>query len=178
MSGRGEAGAPPAGYVLLGHLGRIFGLRGAFHFRASSPARGEALFHLHSVFVEGLGETPLDEVRRHSGSLIVGFVNVRTPERAKGLVNSAVYAPSAALQSEDPELQFDALIDLPVLLEGQELGRVAAIQGVPGAQFAQVESTAGDDVLIPLHAPYVTIREDAVELTDPPEGLLPESATQ
>src|SRR5690625_6517311 len=115
MSGRGEAGAPPAGYVLLGHLGRIFGLSGAFHFRASSPARGEALFHLHSVFVEGLGEAPLDEVRRHSGSLIVGFVNVRTPERAKGLVNSAVYAPSAALQYGDPELPFDSLTPIPAL---------------------------------------------------------------
>ncbi|MEX2540889.1 MAG: hypothetical protein WD314_03745 [Trueperaceae bacterium] len=164
---------PPGDHVLLGRLGKVFGLAGALHFRPAGEAEGRAILELDEVFVAGLGTVPVREIRRHGNGLVIAFDAVRRPERAQGLVNARVYAPAEALpEPAGGALYADALRDLPVFIDGQPFGTVAEVLGVSGAELLAVERPLGNQALLPLHAPYVQVTADAVLVIDPPAGLI------
>jgi 16S rRNA processing protein RimM len=164
---------PPAGHVLLGRLGKTFGLEGSLHFRALGAAEAEALFELDEVFVAGLGATTIQEVKPHGGGLLVSFENVRRVERARELVNSQVFAPIDALPAPAEGGQYvDALRGLPVMVDGRPFGTIADLTGVSGAELLLVERPEGGETMLPLRAPYVQVAPHAVLVEDPPPGLI------
>jgi 16S rRNA processing protein RimM len=170
---------PPAGFVLLGRLGKTFGLEGALHFRPLGPAEAEAILDLDKLFVAGLGHTVVREARRHGSGVVVSFPAATSPERAKTLVNAEVYAPRAALPEDDERAHYvDVLRGLPVLLGGRPFGIVEDVIGVAGAELLVVERPDGAEVLLPLRAPYVQASGDSVLVDDPPPGLIDADPTR
>ncbi|HEX7004242.1 MAG TPA: ribosome maturation factor RimM [Trueperaceae bacterium] len=169
----GAAEGPPEGYVLLGRLGKTFGLKGALHFRSLGLPESEALFELEEVFVTGLGVLAIAEVKPHGASLLVSFEGIRRVEEARPLVNAQVYAEPASLPPPAEGGQYaDALRGLPVLVDGRPFGTVADLAGVAGAELLTVERPEGGEALIPLRAPYVQVARHEVLVEDPPPGLI------
>ena len=169
---------PPPGYRYLGTLGRTFQLSGGLRLYPAGAQEAEALASVDAVFVEGLGESRVRELRPHGGHLIVYLVRVRTREQAQRLVNAPVYADPASLPTPPEDLPYlDTLIGASVVrvsLEGLEekwLGEVAEVLSGSGQDLLVVESPRGR-VLLPWQAPYVRVDGDRVEVVDPPEGLL------
>jgi 16S rRNA processing protein RimM len=163
----------PEGYVLLGTLGRTFQLEGGLRFYPLGDAEGAALQKLERVFIENFGERVVARVRPVGAQLVVYFVGESTPERAQALVNAGVYADRAALP--DVEAHYlELLLEKPVLLNGETLGEVLEVipAGSDLGQDVLVVETATGEVLIPLQADYVSVTDEAITLTEPPEGLL------
>jgi ribosomal 30S subunit maturation factor RimM len=166
---------PPDGFILLGRLGKTFGLKGALHFRPLGPAEAEAILDLSEVFVAGLGMTAVREARPHGAGIVVTLPSARNPESARKLVNSDVYAHAESLPSDEGATHYvDALRGLPVLLAGRPLGTVANVFGPVGAELLAVERLDGHELLLPLQAPYVQVSHDSVLVVDPPGGLIDE----
>jgi ribosomal 30S subunit maturation factor RimM len=168
-----RAQEPPADYVFLGNLGKVFGLEGALHFRPAGEAEAQAVFDLDEVFVTGVGSMAIRDVRQHGKSLIVAFESVRRPERARGLVNARVFAHAESLPvPSGGAIYGDALRGLPVLIDGRPFGTVADLAGVSGAELLLVDRPVGGQAMLPLRAPYVQVGPDAVLVVDPPPGLI------
>jgi 16S rRNA processing protein RimM len=166
---------PPDGFILLGRLGKTFGLKGALHFRPLGEAEAEAILGLDEVFVAGLGLTAIREVRPHGPGIVVTFPSARSPESARKLVNSDVYAHADSLPTDDGAAPYlGALRGLPVLLAGRPLGTVANVIGPVGAELLAVERPDGGELLLPLQAPYVQVSRDSILVVDPPGGLIDE----
>lgn len=169
--------APPAGWRELARLGRPYQLRGALKARTAHPAADEALLQLAQrgaeVWLSGVGPIRLREARANGAELVLAFQGVYSPERARPLVNSDLWADPADLPDatgeEDGTL---LLIGAPVLLDGAHYGRVVEVH--PGPQdLLLVEGPQGRRWL-PWGAPYLSWDGRAVMLDDPPAGLLDE----
>lgn len=164
--------AIPDNYVQLGRLGKTFQLRGGLRFYGLGEAEEEVLFSLKRVFLRGIGETDIRDVREVGGGIVVYLTKALTVEAAKLLTNLEVYAPKDALpKTEDDNLYLDEIIGLNVYLDGELFGKVKQIQDA-GLQDLLVIKTQKGEVVLPFPAPYVRIEEDGVWLGDVPEGLL------
>jgi 16S rRNA processing protein RimM len=119
----------PDNHVQLGRLGKTFQLQGGLRFYGLGEAEEEAIFALKRVFLRGLGESDIRDVREMAGHIIVYFTRALTVEAAKQLVNLEVYAAKDALpESEDDNLYLDELIGLNVWLDDKPFGTVKEIQ--------------------------------------------------
>ncbi|MEX2535432.1 MAG: hypothetical protein WD273_07485 [Trueperaceae bacterium] len=164
---------PPQGYVLLGRLGKTFGLAGALHFRPLGIAEAEAIFELDAVFIAGVGNNLLREVKSHGKSILVTFNTVRRIDQARELVNAQLFAPGESLPVPSAGGQYvDALRGLPVLVDGRPFGTVVDLTGVAGAELLMVERPEGGQAMLPLRAPYVHLAQHAVLVVEPPPGLI------
>ncbi len=154
----------------LGRLGRTIGLGGELLFHANGAAESALLEPGLQLEVEGHGTLTLRVVRRHNRGLAVQFEGVRRVERARELTNAVVSVDRRDLPADlVPTVFTDGLLGLPVLLDGVRLGTVARVAGASGHEFLTVEPGGQ---LLPLNAPYVAVHDDAIELLDPPDGLL------
>jgi 16S rRNA processing protein RimM len=162
----------PNNYIQLGRLGKTFQLQGGLRFYGLGQAEEEALFSLKRVFLRGVGETDIREVREVGGGIVVYLTKALTVEAAKLLTNLEVYAPKDALpESEDDNLYLDEVIGLNVWLDGEPFGTVKEIQDA-GLQDLLVIRTEQGEVVLPFPTPYVRVEEDGVWLENVPEGLL------
>lgn len=165
--------------MLLGRLGKVFGLEGALRFRPLGDAEAQAVFELEQVFVLGAGPLRIREVRQHGSGLLIAFDGVRRRERAQPLVNAQVSAPADALPPPAEGEQFvDALRGLPVIIDGRPFGTVADLFGVAGAELLQVSRPEGAEALIPFRAPYVQLTQHEVLVDNPPPGLIDSDASE
>lgn len=154
----------------LGRLGRTIGLDGGLLFHAAGAAEAELL--QVGLMVTASGETDLRiaALRRHNRGVVLHFEGIRRVERARELTNADLSVRVADLpEGFTPSDLAAGLIGLPVRLAGNEIGRVAAVEGAPGHEYLRLEP-AGQ--LVPLNAPYVQVSTAHVALLDPPEGLL------
>jgi ribosomal 30S subunit maturation factor RimM len=170
---------PPPGYVAVGRIGRSHGLAGAMRVRPDDAASAEALAASSSLWIEGLGEAATLQLSEHGsgGELLLRVDRVRRVETAKKLVHAEVRVPAQAL--DDARARLDRgggddprrWVGLPVRLEGEELGRIEAVDGPALQPLLRVRGPRGE-LLLPARAPYVRHERDAVRLVDPPAGLL------
>ncbi len=162
----------PDNYIQLGRLGKTFQLQGGLRFYALGDAEEAAVLGLKRVFLRGLGESDIREVREMAGHIIVYFSRALTVETARQLVNREVYAAKDALpESEDDNLYLDELIGLTVYLDNQPFGKVTEIQSA-GLQDLLIIKVNNKEIVLPFPAPYVRVEEDGVWLENVPEGLL------
>jgi 16S rRNA processing protein RimM len=141
--------------VLLGRLGRAWGLRGEMVFRPESD--GGLPFHrqLTTLIVEGVDETLEAEGWRIDGSgrLYVRLAGIDTPEKARVLSGRPVYISPARLpETEEGVWYVYQLVGLNVLYtDGTEVGRVVDVEpGVGGANdVLVVETPDGGECLYP-----------------------------
>jgi len=186
---------PPAGYVRIGRLGRSFKLSGGVRLHLDNsgllgdPADAEAdpteshptgrglLDALGRLFVPGLGDTRLRDHEVVSGSTVVYLEGVRDRTTARNLVNAEVWAdsgdvPPALIEELTAPTPEEELVGLPVSVDGAPVGSVSAAHLGGGNDYVAVELDAGGTVLLPLVAPYVTVSDSGIDLSDPPPGLL------
>jgi 16S rRNA processing protein RimM len=162
----------PDNHIQLGRLGKTFQLQGGLRFYALGETEEEAIFELKRVFLRGLGESDIRDVREMAGHIIVYFSRALTVEAAKQLVNREVYAAKDALpESEDDNLYLDEIIGLDVWLDNKPFGKVTEVQNA-GLQDLLVIKANKKDYVFPFPAPYVRVEEDGVWLENVPEGLL------
>jgi 16S rRNA processing protein RimM len=167
-----ETKSPPEGYVLLGRLGKTFQLAGGLRFYPLGDAEALAIADLKRVFIEGIGESDLRQVRQMGAGLVVYFTRALTVEAAKRLVNHEIYAPAEVLpEVTEDDFYLDELLERPVFLEGEPFGTVIEVLEA-GFQYILVVQTDTQDVMLPFPAPYVRLEENGVYLEDLPEGLL------
>ena len=159
---------PPEGYLELGKLGKTFKLNGGIRFYPLGEAEAQAIFELKEVFVEGYGQLTLRSVKAHQ-DIILNFSQYLSLEAVKPLVNQTVYAPKDVLPEDG--IYIDALIDIPVYLDGEPFGRVSEITPSAMQDILKID-TDTNQYLIPLQAPYVTPKENGIYLNNLPEGLL------
>jgi ribosomal 30S subunit maturation factor RimM len=157
---------PPEGYQPLGTLGRASGLRGELRLLPLGDQEAEALAGLDELWVEGLGRTGLERLRRQGRRWIVQLSGVRRRERAEALVGARVFGPAEALPTPTGPQP-----GAPVEHDGATIGSVVAIHR--GPQDVVAVTIDGTETLLPLAAPYVRWEGGTLRLIDPPEGLLP-----
>lgn len=164
--------SPPEDHVLIGRLGKTFQLEGGLRFYPLGDTEAKAVAQLKSIFVEGRGMTPIKRVRAVGDQIVLYLAGVITVEAAKLLVNREVYAPTDDLpEPEEGAFYVELLLGLPVLVDGEPFGEVIDLIEAGGQDLLVVEADE-EEILIPLQADYVTITEETVTITDPPEGLL------
>jgi 16S rRNA processing protein RimM len=162
----------PDNHIQLGRLGKTFQLQGGLRFYGLGDAEEEVILELKRVFLRGLGESDIRDVKEMAGHIIVYFSRALTVEAARQLVNREVYASKADLpESEDDNLYLDEVVGLEVWLDNQPFGKVTEIRNA-GLQDLLIIKANKKEVVLPFPAPYVRIEEDGVWLENVPEGLL------
>jgi ribosomal 30S subunit maturation factor RimM len=166
---------PPSGWVRLGRLGRPFQLQGALHLRSTGPAADAAVLDLAAtaatVWLSGVGATRLREARRVGGGVVVAFQGAYTPERARAHVHRDLWADVAAtMANEGDDVAVELLEGAAVRVDGEPFGRVAQV--VLGAQDLLIVEGPDGPRWVPWGAPYVRWDGTAIDIDDPPPGLL------
>lgn len=192
------ATTPPPGFIRLGRLGRTFQLDGALRLQlddaVSYAPEGDgddadalgvkAIGAAGQLFVTGLGNARVRELKYGGGALLIRFAGVTDRNAARRLVNAVLYVDPSSLPSalaEEVAREVEAgsseerLIGLPVLLDGRRVGAVTGANLNSANPFVEAELVEPRRrVLLPLSAPYIELSEGGIEISDPPAGLLGE----
>lgn len=159
---------PPKNYLPIGKLGKTFQTAGGLRFYGRGKAEEDAIFELEEVFIEGFGKTNIREAKDIGKNIIVYFSRAFNMETAKTLVNRSVWADSKFLAENLSYI--DQATKLNVYLDNENIGKVKEIFDSKNPII--VVTTNSRDILIPLDAPYVELKNDGIFLNDVPEGLL------
>ncbi len=178
MDGAGASSSgPPEGYVAVGRVGRSHGLRGAFRVRIDRPLGGaELLAAAERVWIDGLGDARVVSFAPHGRDHLLSVDRVRRVELAKGLLHAVVHVPPSPDAIGTDASGAVPAPGTPVYLDDapRPIGTVEGVDGTPLQPLLRIATATGPRYL-PAHAPYVRIDDDAVRLSDPPEGLLDEA---
>lgn len=165
---------PPNDAVEVARLGRSHGLAGLVYVHPHDVAARSALQAAEEVWIDGLGEARVLELKEHGKRWLLRTDRIRRVETAKQLVHAAVRVDPRTLPGEIASRLAPVAAGRPVLLDGRPYGTLVETTGSALQPLLRVRGPAGD-VLIPATAPYVTVSEDEVRLQDPPAGLLDET---
>ena len=163
--------APSEDAILLGTLGKTFQLAGGLRFYGLGQAEADAIFKLGRVFVAGLGERRLTQVRRVGAQTVVYLGGITKIEQAKPLVNEEVYVRAEDLPEPEAGFYLELLLELPVHVDGEPFGEVVDVISA-GFQDLLAILHEGEEYLVPLQADYVRIDEEGISVEGAPEGLL------
>lgn len=168
--------APP-NYVHIGRCGRAFQVSGAFRLQLDAPAE-DFLAVGTELFITGLGKCVIRELKHATGRLTIAVSGVRNRTQATGLLHEQVYLNADSLSDDErDELETtddDVFLNLPVMLNGEAVGTITETHFSEAYDYIGVTLTSGKTVLLPLEAPYITLDETGLHVTDPPAGLLDE----
>lgn len=174
-----DASGPPPGHVRVARIGRSHGLNGAVRVQLEMPIGRDALQAADTVWIEGLGDVEVLHFGPHGRDFLLELDRVRRVETAKRLVHAAVFVSASLIDEarraddERPDDPSDPQrwIGLPVRFDGSDLGTVEGLEGSPLQPLLRIRGSAGD-LLLPAAAPYVRRGTAAIDLIDPPDGLL------
>lgn len=160
----------PERLLQLGRLGRAVGLDGGIRFHPLGQHEAALLTEGTEVLLNGREELTVSSVRQQGKGLVVHFRSIRRVERARELTHAELSIRSGDLPEELDLMELGAgLIGLPVEVDGQRIGTVSGVSGLPGHEYLELEPGGQ---LLPLNAPYVTVGRALITVSDPPEGLL------
>ncbi len=167
---------PPTGWVRLGRLGRPFQLQGELRLRSLGPGADAAALELGrhgaAVWLSGVGPIRLRASRRVGGGVVLAFQGAYSPERARLHVHRELWVePSAvAMEGDADEIAVELLEGAEVRVDGRPYGRVVEVRTEP-QELLLVEGPDGPR-WVPWAAPYVDWDGAAIDIVDPPSGLL------
>lgn len=130
-----------------------------------------ALEAAQAVWIDGLGEARVLELAPHGRHLLLRVDRIRRVDTAKAHLHAAVRVDPATLPDEIMAAMGPDATGLPVFVDGERYGTVAAVEPGGANPLLIVRGPAGERP-VPLQAPYVEVGPDAVRLHDPPPGLL------
>ncbi|MEZ4606665.1 MAG: ribosome maturation factor RimM [Deinococcales bacterium] len=158
-------------YVYLGRLGKTFGLKGAIRFHGIAEAETEAVYKLDKVYLSDLGERQILAVEAKGSSPVIFFAGAEHIDYAKALVGKKVYTARDTLpEIKDDSFYLEEIIGLAVKLDGQDFGEIDDIIDA-SAQDLVVILYQNQEYLVPLQADYVELTDEALLISNPPEGL-------
>lgn len=168
--------------LVVGRIGRPHGVRGELtvEVRTDSPELRFAPGSSLSTDPESAGPLVIDEVRWHSGRLLLTFAGVRDRNAAETLRNVRLVVDVPDDETpDDPEEFYDhQLVGLRAVgLDGAELGTVTEVLHLPAHELLSVRTSEGREVLVPFVTeivPEVDVRAGCVRVTPPP-GLFDEA---
>jgi 16S rRNA processing protein RimM len=160
--------------ALAGRLLGPFGVRGEIKCRPAGF--GAAAFSAGAVYAlgreQGERELRCTNVRKHRDDLLLTFEGIGSPEAARALCNTDLYAAMDALPLASGEYFDRDLIGLRLVdVAGNSLGEVVGVEHLPAQDCLVV---GPGRALVPLVRAFVK-RVDLVARTidvDLPEGLL------
>lgn len=155
----------------MGRVGRSHGLDGAMRLLPENDAAIRALESALVVWIDGLGEARVLEFAPHGRHWLLRVDRIRRVESAKAHLHAAVRVDPATLPSEIAAAMAPDATGLPVWVDGERYGTVAAVEPGGANPLLIVRGPTGERP-VPLRAPYVEVGPDAVRLHDPPPGLL------
>ena len=157
--------------IQIGTLTAPHGLHGAIKLRAIGQP--DALLELRRVFIHTKGWLGVKQVVLHDVIPVLMLAGVNSRPDALALGGLEVYAEKKAVRLEPDTFYYHDLIGRAVVApDGSSLGVVASMIDT-GAQDILVVRHNERDVLVPLQAPYVRVREDKIEI-EPVTGLFDE----
>lgn len=151
--------------VEIGRLGKAYNLEGGLKFR------GEAVvFELDKVYLEGLGYRAIEDVEELNGEIVLYLVGLHTRGEAERMAGVRVFADRDDLpRLEEGEYYFFELIGRTVFVDSKPFGEVVEIED--GVQDVLVIKPTGSSLraqsktyMVPLQAPYVSIKEDGIHV--------------
>ncbi len=154
-------------HFYLGKLGKAFGLKGGLRFYAVGEIEARAIFKLKEVFITNFGKVVLQSVESKGSHTILFLAGVKTIDDVKLLANEKVYALVDKLPQLEEGDYYDAFLKKPVLVDGKEFGEITDLISF-GKQGILV---INDEYIIPLKADYVTFKDQAIHVNNPPKGL-------
>lgn len=172
MGGRGED------WVRVGGVRRSWGRRGELLIRSETDWPELRFAPGRQVWLARPGMAPREmtvEAWQDAGpGLRLKLEGLDDIGEASEWVSAAVLVPGANLEVPEGELSRAALEGLRVVdLQGEELGRVEAVDDGVAADLLRVRTLDGDEVLVPLApalCPEIDLQEGRI-VVDPPEGL-------
>jgi 16S rRNA processing protein RimM len=172
---------PPKGFVLIGKIGGVHGIRG--NLKLISYAESPDIFETDRPFlvIDARGESnrhTIDWVRPHGRGLIMAFRDVQDRDGAEALLQAEIFIKKSDL----PELEADTyywfeLIGLSVEdLGGRFLGRISSVMETGSNDVYVVKDEdrgASYEVLVPALGSVIRSvnLEKGVMTVDLPEGL-------
>jgi 16S rRNA processing protein RimM len=161
--------------LVVGRIGRAHGVRGevTIDVRTDDPT---ARFVEGGSFATPKGELVIEQVRWHSGRLLLRFEGMRDRDDAEALRGTMLVVDSADIPpTGDPDEFHDhELIGLAVVtVSGEEVGVVHEIQH-SAQDLLVVKRQGAEDAMIPFVTalvPEVDVDKGRVVI-DPPPGLL------
>jgi 16S rRNA processing protein RimM len=160
--------------VAVGKLTGVFGIRGEIKCRPSTLDTNA--FAAGKTFALGSApnarEVRCTGARRHHERLLLAFEGITTPEDARAIVGSELYA-----ERGEPELASDEYLDKDLVglrlidAEGRELARVVGVQHFPAQDCLVVDP---GNALVPLVKAFIRKIDIAAGtiLVDVPDGLI------
>jgi 16S rRNA processing protein RimM len=149
--------------VEIGRLGLAVGLEGGLRYRGQPLPRGVV-----RVFVEGLGYRSL---RGPVAEDLLTLAGIDSRQAALDLVGKAIFLDEDQLPPlEEGQYYYFQLVDQPVWVDGEEVGRVVAVEEAGPQDLLRLDLGQPYQPLVPLQAPYVRVVDRGVEI-DPIPGL-------
>ena len=160
--------------VSVGKLTGVFGIRGEIKCKPS--AIDSNAFAAGKTFALGSApnarEVRCTGARRHHERLLLAFEGIATPEEARTIVGSELYA-----ERSEPELTIDEYLDRDLVglrliaADGREVARVVGVQHFPAQDCLIVDP---GNALVPLVKAFIRRVDVAAGtiLVDLPDGLI------
>lgn len=146
--------------VVLGVVARPHGVKGELRVHRFNP-ESEFLLGLERVWLRREGEPPqLRKIlasRPHKELVLLTLVGVASREEAEGLRGVEVCVPRSALpEPDEDEFYHVDLIGLRALdVDGVEIGVVSNVIRYPTVDCAELQTSSGQVLEVPLLEPYV-----------------------
>jgi 16S rRNA processing protein RimM len=144
--GRGRETGPGAGWVCLGAVTGVFGVRGEVRIKPfTEDALGVAAYG-PVTFYPGAREVEITALRAAKGGVIARLKGVADRTAAEGLKGHRLYVPRTALPALEEEDSFyhDDLIGLRVEdTDGNAVGRIAAVQDFGAGDLLEIRPADG-----------------------------------
>jgi len=158
--------------IAIGKIRTSHGVKG-FVKIVSFSGETEHYFDLAKVILRSKRQErdyEIEEIKPLGDSLIIKFVGVDTPEKARALAGMEIVVPreNAAVLVEGEYYHAD-LVQCSMEYENEVIGRVKSIIEGGGGELFEVELSSGDVVLIPFREEFIgeiSIGKKLIELKE------------
>lgn len=139
----------------IGKLGKAHGVKGELSFLFSDDVFDRVDADYLVLDIDGiLVPFFMEEYRFKSNEkALVKFVDIDSEERARQLTGCEVFFPRNLSDSDDEHVSWAEIIGFTVIdkLNGQVVGHIKAIDDTTINTLFEIETTAGNDILLPAH---------------------------
>lgn len=162
--------------VQVARIGKPHGIRGEVTVQLFTDAPGDRFEPGTAFRVEpaSLGPLTISSARWNKDILVLGFDEVQDRNRAETLRGAQLFIDSDDTEDDDDDAWYEhELVDLQVRVGNDVVGRVSGLRTLEVQDLLIVETTSGEEMLVPFVSeivPEVNIADGYVLLT-PPDGL-------
>ncbi len=161
--------------VQVARIGKPHGIRGEVTVQVMTDAPQERFVPGTAFVVEParLGPLTVESARWNKDILLLGFAEVVDRNGAEELRGAKLFVDTEDVDDDEDAWYEHELVGLRVLVDEQEVGKVAALNTLPAQDLLVVTAADGNEVLVPFVeqiVPEVDVEAGFIRVT-PPAGL-------